>query len=49
MTTALQVAGLAVMAYGLVRLDWLAVVSGVLLAQTAKAWFLTPWCCCSRT
>jgi hypothetical protein len=39
-TTALQVAGLAVMAYGLVRLDWLAVVSGVLLAQTAKAWFL---------
>ncbi|MDF2744628.1 MAG: hypothetical protein K0S88_6006 [Actinomycetia bacterium] len=38
-TTALQVAGLAVMAYGLVELDWLAVVSGV-LAQTAKAWFL---------
>ena len=38
-TTALQVAGLAVMAYGLVRLDWLAVVSGVLLAQTA-AWLL---------
>jgi hypothetical protein len=39
-TTALQVAGLAVMAYGLVELEWLAVVSGVLLAQTAKAWFL---------
>ena len=33
-----RVAGLAVMAYGLVRLDWLAVVSGVALAQTARAW-----------
>jgi hypothetical protein len=39
-TTACQVAGLAVMAYGLVRLDLLAVVAGVVLAQTAKAWFL---------
>jgi hypothetical protein len=35
-----SVAGLAVMAYGLVRLDLLTVVSGVALAQTAKAWLL---------
>ena len=39
-TYAIQVAGLAVMVYGLVELDLLAVVSGLLITQTAKAWFL---------
>jgi hypothetical protein len=39
-TAALQVAGLAVMAYGLVRLDLLAVVSGLVITQSAKAWFI---------
>jgi len=39
-TDAIQVAGLAVMAYGLVEPDLLAVVSGLLITQTAKAWFL---------
>ena len=37
-TYAIQVAGMAVMAYGLVRLDLLAVVSGLIIVQTAKAW-----------
>jgi hypothetical protein len=39
-TYAIQTAGLAALAYGLVRLDPLAVVAGILLAQTAKAWFI---------
>ena len=39
-TYAFQVAGLAVMAYGLVELDLLAVVSGLLITQAAKAWFI---------
>ena len=39
-TTAIQVAGVALLAYGLVRLDLLAVVAGLVLAQTAKAWYL---------
>jgi hypothetical protein len=39
-TAALQVVGLAVMAYGLVELEWLAVVSGLVITQTAKAWFI---------
>jgi Family of unknown function (DUF6653) len=39
-TYAIQVAGLAVLVYGLVALDLLAVVSGLLIMQTAKAWFL---------
>jgi hypothetical protein len=39
-TYAIQVAGLAVLAYGLVALDLLAVVSGLVIMQTAKAWFL---------
>jgi hypothetical protein len=39
-TYAIQVAGLAVLVYGLVALDLLAVVSGLLIMQTAKAWFI---------
>jgi hypothetical protein len=39
-TYAIQVAGLAALVYGLVELDLLAVVSGLLITQTAKAWFI---------
>jgi hypothetical protein len=39
-TYACQIAGLALLAYGLVRLDLLAVVTGVVIAQLAKVWFL---------
>jgi hypothetical protein len=39
-TYAIQVVGMAILVYGLVELDLLAVVSGILLAQTAKAWFI---------
>ena len=39
-TYAIQVVGLAVLAWGLVRLDLLAVVSGLVILQTAKAWFI---------
>jgi hypothetical protein len=39
-TYAIQVVGMAVLVYGLVGLDLLAVVSGLLIMQTAKAWFL---------
>jgi hypothetical protein len=39
-TTAVQLAGVALLAYGLVRLDLLVVVAGLVLAQTAKAWYL---------
>ena len=39
-TYAIQVAGLAVLVYGLVQLELLAVVSGLLIMQTAKAWFI---------
>jgi hypothetical protein len=35
-----QAVGLAVLAYGLIELDALAVVSGVVIVQTAKAWFI---------
>jgi hypothetical protein len=31
---------MAILVYGLVELDLLAVVSGILIAQTAKAWFI---------
>ena len=37
---ALQVVGVIVLAYGLFRLDVVAVVSGVLLTQVAKFWYL---------
>jgi hypothetical protein len=39
-TYAVQVVGLAVLVYGLVRFDLLAVVTGLVIAQTAKAWFI---------
>jgi hypothetical protein len=39
-TYAFQVFGLAVMAYGLVVLDPLAAVTGVVIVQLAKFWFL---------
>jgi hypothetical protein len=39
-TYACQVAGMAVLVYGLVELDLLAVVSGVFITQVAKAWFI---------
>ena len=37
---AIQVAGIAVLAYGLVRYDLLAAVTGTVLCQTAKLWYL---------
>jgi hypothetical protein len=39
-TTAIQLAGVALLAYGLVELDVLAAVAGLVIAQTAKAWYL---------
>jgi hypothetical protein len=39
-TYACQVIGIGVSAYGLVRLDVVAVAAGVVLAQTAKAWYI---------
>jgi hypothetical protein len=36
----IQVVGMAVLVYGLVELDLLAVVTGTVLTQTAKAWYL---------
>ena len=38
--TAIQVAGVALLAYGLVKLDLLTVVAGLVLTQTAKAWYI---------
>ena len=40
MTYAIQVVGLAALVYGLVELDLLAVVAGLVIMQTAKAWFI---------
>jgi hypothetical protein len=37
---AIQVVGMAVLAYGLVRYDLLAAVTGTVLCQTAKCWYL---------
>jgi hypothetical protein len=39
-STAIQVAGVALLAYGLVELDLLTVLAGLVLGQTAKAWYL---------
>jgi hypothetical protein len=39
-TYACQTVGLAVMVYGLVELDLLAVVSGPVITQVAEAWFI---------
>ena len=39
-TYACQTVGLAILVYGLVELDLLAVVSGLLVTQVAKAWFI---------
>ena len=39
-TYAIQVVGMAIGIYGLVELDLPAVVSGLLITQTAKAWFI---------
>jgi hypothetical protein len=39
-TTAFQIAGMIALGYGLVRLDVVAVASGVLLTQVAKGWYL---------
>jgi hypothetical protein len=36
----IQVVGMAVLVYGLVELDLLAVVTGTVLTQAAKAWYL---------
>jgi hypothetical protein len=36
----IQVVGIAVLAYGLVRFDLLAAVTGTVLCQTAKLWYL---------
>ena len=35
-----QLVGMAVLAYGLVELDLLAVVAGLVIVQCAKAWFI---------
>jgi len=39
-STAIQVAGVALLAYGLIQLDPLTTVAGLVLDQTAKAWYL---------
>jgi len=39
-TYAIQIAGLALLVYGLVRLDVVGTVAGVALVQVAKAWYL---------
>jgi hypothetical protein len=39
-TYAFQTVGLIIMVYGLVRLDVVATVSGLLICQVAKAWYL---------
>ncbi len=39
-TYALQAAGVAVLAYGLVRLDVVATVAGFVIVQATKAWFI---------
>ncbi len=39
-TTAIQVAGVALLAYGSVKLDLPAVVSGLVIGQAAKGWYL---------
>ena len=39
-STAIQVAGVALLAYGLIELDLLTTVAGLVLTQTAKAWYL---------
>lgn len=39
-TYAVRVVGMAILVYGLVELDLLAVVSGLLITQTAKAWLI---------
>jgi hypothetical protein len=40
LTYTVQFLGLAVLAYGLVRLDVLATLTGMVLCQTAKGWYL---------
>jgi hypothetical protein len=39
-TVAIQLVGLAVLGYGLVRFDAVATVAGLVVVQCAKAWFL---------
>jgi hypothetical protein len=39
-TQAIQVIGVAVLAWGLVELDLLTVVTGIVVIQTAKTWYL---------
>ena len=39
-STAFQFVGVIALAYGLIRLDVIAVLSGVLITQLAKAWYL---------
>jgi hypothetical protein len=39
-TYAVQVVGMAVLAWGLVELDLLATVAGLVIVQSAKAWFI---------
>jgi hypothetical protein len=39
-TYAIQTVGLAVLVYGLVELELLAVAAGLVIAETAKAWFI---------
>ena len=39
-TYAIQVVGLAVLAWGLYQMHLLEVVSGLVILQTAKAWFI---------
>jgi hypothetical protein len=39
-TYAIQVVGAAVLAYGLVRLDVVDTVAGLVILQTAKAWYI---------
>jgi hypothetical protein len=48
-TYAVQIFGLAVLAYGLLELRLLDVVTGLVMVQCAKAWCIDRMSCCSTT
>jgi len=47
-TYGIQAVGAVALIYGLVRLDLVATITGLVIPQTAKAWFIDARCCCSR-
>ena len=40
MTYAFQVIGIVLLGYGLIALDLIAVIAGLVIVQCAKAWFI---------